>query len=147
MRPIDADALREDLRDSYNELRKIYDKLTCEDDRNICGGELSTLLEVLMRIKKAPALDVAPVVYGRWVRIKTPYDIYYNYECSNCGCGINNSVRSLYFCPRCGANMICGRCEHSTTDRSICKGCGAAKHFCLFKEKKVNELRKTTQGV
>lgn len=60
MRPIDADALNEDLRESYNELRKIYDGLTYEEDRMICGAQLSTFLEVLMRIKEAPTLDVIP---------------------------------------------------------------------------------------
>ena len=62
MQPIDADALKDDLRESYNELRKIYDRLTHEEDRMMCGAQLSTFLEVLMRIKEAPTLDVVPVV-------------------------------------------------------------------------------------
>lgn len=112
MRPIDADALNEDLRDSYNELRKIYDRLTHEEDRVMCEVELSTLLEVLMRIKKAPTLDVAPVVHGRWQQGIC------GTECSRClvdlpvvwlvdekGVPYCKEIEKTRFCPCCGAKM------------------------------------------
>ena len=99
MRPIDADELGEELRESYNELRKIYDKLPRGEGRMICGGQLSVFLGALARIKKALTLDVAPVVHGRWEK---PSPITGWARCSNCGrterdCGS--------FCPNCGAKM------------------------------------------
>lgn len=103
MRPIDADELGEELRESYNELRKIYDKLPRGEGRMICGGQLSVFLEVLARIKKALTLDVAPVVHGRWEEY--PSDNYI--RCSRCR--IEFEKRKMQstknYCPNCGAKM------------------------------------------
>lgn len=61
-RLIDANALKEDLRESYNALKKIYDRLEHNEDRAICGGQLSTFLEAILRVKEAPTVDAVPVV-------------------------------------------------------------------------------------
>lgn len=61
-RLIDANALKDDLRESYNALKKIYDRLEHNEDRAICGGQLSTFLEAILRVKEAPAVDAVPVV-------------------------------------------------------------------------------------
>lgn len=62
MRLIDADALKADLRESYDDLNKIYDGLEHHDDRQICGGQLATFLEAILRVKDAPTIDAVPVV-------------------------------------------------------------------------------------
>lgn len=61
-RLIDANALKDDLRESYNALKKIYDRLEHNEDRAICGGQLSTFLEAILRVKEAPTVDAVPVV-------------------------------------------------------------------------------------
>lgn len=106
MRPIDADALNEDLRDSYNELRKICDGLTRGEDKAMCGVELCTFLEALMRIKKAPTLDVAPVVHGHFGFVgASAIPVFVDFAtCSECKKRI--VVREYKnFCPNCGAKM------------------------------------------
>ena len=63
MRPIDADALVASLEDSYKELRKLYDEIKDDDGaKEVYRGELITFLEAILRAKKAPTLDYAPVV-------------------------------------------------------------------------------------
>lgn len=62
MRLIDADALKADLRISYEDLKKIYDDLEHHEDRQICGGQLATFLEAILRVKDAPTIDAVPVV-------------------------------------------------------------------------------------
>lgn len=44
------------------------------------------------------AADVAPVVHGRWVKVKPVH-----YQC--CVCGINTGGFTSNYCPGCGAKM------------------------------------------
>lgn len=62
MRLIDADALKENLSESYDSLRKIYDGLRYNSEKAICSGQLATFLEAIMRIREAPTIDAEPVV-------------------------------------------------------------------------------------
>ena len=61
-RLIDANALKGFLRESYNSLKKIYDGLEYNEDRAICGGQLSTFLEAILMVNEAPTVDAVPVV-------------------------------------------------------------------------------------
>lgn len=56
-------------------------------------------------IKDAPAADVAPVVYGRWIDDKDENGFLRTAwrKCSSCG-GLNFSKKPPY-CPNCGARM------------------------------------------
>lgn len=56
-------------------------------------------------IKRIPAADVTPVVYGRWIE-KTAHDRRQYFECSNCGKQENKhtAIRGG-FCWNCGAKM------------------------------------------
>lgn len=68
-------------------------------------------------INAIPAVDVAPVVHGRWVKKWDLYDkgFYISrkvwYECSNCGIKTNHKDESFEievgynYCPNCGAKM------------------------------------------
>lgn len=49
-------------------------------------------------IKAIPAAGVAPVVHGRWVKVKPVH-----YQCSVCG--INTGGFTSNYCPSCGAKM------------------------------------------
>ena len=45
-----------------------------------------------------PAADVAPVVHGRWIKVKPVH-----YQCSICG--VNTGGFTSNYCPNCGAKM------------------------------------------
>ena len=63
--------------------------------------------------KDAPAVDAAPVVHGRWVKMTgmMPPEYHGHYECSECHWhlkGLRNSwtrEEELSYCPGCGARM------------------------------------------
>ena len=59
---IEREALKEDLKESYDRLRAIYDSLTYDEDKQICAGQLTTFTEAILRVKDAPAADVVEVV-------------------------------------------------------------------------------------
>lgn len=59
---ISRDALLEDLRESVNWLHKIYGDLKYEDEKRICGAEIASFTEVIMRVKDFPAVDAVEVV-------------------------------------------------------------------------------------
>ena len=58
---------------------------------------------VISDIKGIPAVDVAPVVHGRWVPTKAPF----MNECKDCSvCGYRTVWGHRYnYCPNCGAKM------------------------------------------
>ena len=107
---IERGALKEDLKESYDRLRAIYDSLTYDEDKQICAGQLTTFTEAILRVKNAPAADVAEVRHGRWICINKRYG---EYECSVCH-GMDSNCSDYYgihavteqeFCPNCGAKM------------------------------------------
>ena len=61
-------------------------------------------------IKSISAADVAPIVYGKWIRGKyTDDDLRYNdysYCCNRCGKIVNFEEN---YCPKCGAKMDGGK--------------------------------------
>ena len=62
-------------------------------------------LNIVARIKKIPAADVAPVAHGRWIEKTVPEGCRY-FECSNCGAHENrHTAIKGYYCWRCGAKM------------------------------------------
>ena len=64
---IEREALRSDIRESYNKLLEIHNGLVDQYAIDICRAELMTFCEILLRIKDFPTADVAPVVHGRWI--------------------------------------------------------------------------------
>lgn len=112
---IEREAVLNDLRDSYHELQKIYNGLRYDEERAICGGQLSTFLECILRLKDAPAADVVEVKRGRWENIVyNPVLRKMEATCSSCKvrgeirvkgncCGF--VVPNSDFCPECGADM------------------------------------------
>ena len=68
--------------------------------------QTSRYFAVKFDIEEAPAVDAVPVVHGRWLRI-----LRGNYECSVCGCipYYASNVRTLNYCPNCGAKMDGGQ--------------------------------------
>ena len=109
---IEREALKEDLKESYERLRAIYDSLTYNEDKQICAGQLTTFTEAILRVKEAPAADVALVRHERWEKHGSKW------QCT--GCKVLMSIDGtpqenlLYYCPNCGAYMMGennGKCE------------------------------------
>ena len=62
-------------------------------------------LNIVARIEKIPAADVAPVAHGRWIEKTVPEGCRY-FECSNCGAHENrHTAIKGYYCWRCGSKM------------------------------------------
>lgn len=56
-------------------------------------------------ILDAPAADVTPVVYGRWMHEETEGGCHV-WRCSRCGRGMNNNPGGVdFYCYHCGAKM------------------------------------------
>lgn len=56
-------------------------------------------------IKNRPAVDVAPIVHGRWIE-KSAHARKIYFECSHCGAQENkHTAIKGYYCWRCGAKM------------------------------------------
>lgn len=82
MRPIDADAMREDwLENGENEY--VYDTNA-----------------VLESIDVQPTIEAAPVVHGRWI-----LNVNIGYDCSRCGRNNPGFNCKSHYCPNCGAKM------------------------------------------
>ena len=64
---IEREALKQDLKESYDRLREIYYGLTYDEDKQICAGQLTTFTEAILRVKEAPTADAAEVRHGRWM--------------------------------------------------------------------------------
>ena len=101
---IEREALKEDLKESYDRLRAIYDSLTYDEDKQICAGQLTTFIEAILRVKDAPAADVTPVRHGRWIE-QEKYTFGVMYDCSICDNRILDNGHSWNYCPNCGAKM------------------------------------------
>ncbi len=112
MRKTDADALKQDLRESYEELEKIYDGLKRPNDKAICGGQLATFLECIMRVRNAPTIEAEPVKHGRWVLGEVEPGYFTPggnrpWVCSECDYLASWMLDSptYNYCPNCGAKM------------------------------------------
>lgn len=87
MRPIDADALIE----------------TIKNERFSGWGNCC------VEIDNAPTVDAVPVKHGRWKEVDDGWDGVY-YECSECGLSwaLNDGTpeeNEMCYCPKCGARM------------------------------------------
>ena len=104
MRLIDADALHDDLVDSYMTLHKFYE--TAQDEQMIKNvtAQLVAFAEFAMRVKDAPTIDAEPVRHGYWSEHPDESCSLFNgWECSECK-QIVSGGRGNY-CPNCGAKM------------------------------------------
>ena len=99
---IEREALKQDLKESYDRLREIYYGLTYDEDKQICAGQLTTFTDAILRVKEAPTADVAEVRHGRWMDNE---DYMF---CSCCGMQWNycdNDTQDFHYCPNCGSRM------------------------------------------
>ena len=72
---IEREALKEDLKESYNKFRMIYDSLAYGEEKLLCERELCAFIEAILRVKAAPAADVVEVVRCKDCRFRSPkYD-------------------------------------------------------------------------
>lgn len=69
---------------------------------------------VKVNLQAIPAADVAPVRHGRF--LGTEFEgyadgrpVYYEWQCSACGCIFEDEEPTFRFCPWCGAKMDGGQ--------------------------------------
>jgi hypothetical protein len=83
-------------------------------DKRYRHGVWETCLDnIETAIRNIPAMNAAPVVHARWVKMTgmMPPEYHGHYECSNCAWhmkGLRNSwtrEEELSYCPGCGAKM------------------------------------------
>lgn len=94
-RLIDADAVQMQIDEYAEHIRRLK-------KGKIPKVELAVLLDCKGCVDNTPTVDAVPVVHGRWRYISGS-----RYVCSLCGCEpwYGGSIRTLYYCPACGARM------------------------------------------
>ena len=107
---IEREALKEDLKESYDRLRAIYDSLTYDEDKQICAGQLTTFTEAILRVKDAPAADVVEVRHGRWEAwMPDKNGETREFICTGCRFMVEMSWKQkecdYEWCPYCGCKM------------------------------------------
>ena len=90
--------------DAISRSALLNDGIRVEYGYNDDGLLLIPMRDVHDSIRKAPSLDVAPVVHAHWTKdfIKIG-NCDWKYKCSKCG--KYNKQYSPPFCPHCGAKM------------------------------------------
>ena len=97
-------------------------KVLIEQER--FGAEHVVVHHAWRLIEDLPAVDAAPVVHGRWVKMTgmMPPEYHGHYECSECQWhmkGLRNSwtrEEELAYCPNCGAKMDGERMDDDAAD-------------------------------
>ena len=98
----------EDAITALENLAKPYYKSGLVYDRVICAGINTALREV----QSVPAVDVRPVVRGRWKRVD-PRSTVVTFRCSECNYYAH--MNATKYCPNCGADMRQGEEPESLT--------------------------------
>lgn len=101
----DANALIEKMENTSSDVCADYGDGFCQH------GYSAQLFRLM--VSESPAVDAVEVVHGRWVKHQKPVyicgDLYYRYECSNCGKDrfVICSEDRIYakYCEECGAKM------------------------------------------
>lgn len=94
---------RKAICDDIGKLIKEY-RDECSEDRN---DDLADAFIIVRRyvIKRAPAVDAAPVVHGRWIDENPDDFLDPRMRCSICT-GVESPLIKWRYCPNCGAKMI-----------------------------------------
>lgn len=74
----------------------------------IFRGELLHYTGIKAMIEALPAVDVAPVVHGRWIHLDPRERATISGKCSCCGWEAHyyeDDVADMPYCPNCGARM------------------------------------------
>lgn len=100
MRLIDKDNLRKPSKGIF-----IYQD-EFEDDVQHVAFEAYTKDD----IEREPTVDAEPVRHGKFVGTEYDgyadgYPVYYEWECSQCGCVFEGEEPTYKYCPNCGAKM------------------------------------------
>jgi hypothetical protein len=117
---ISRSALLKSLQDSYKQLSELYLKETDVEQKLSMESQLIVFTEVILRTKKAPAVDAKPVQNGKWSKpIIIGYDgihVLYGRSCSECG--YDSRLYHANYCPHCGAKMMISEEERCTNHQS-----------------------------
>lgn len=102
MRPIDADALKEQMVVTLEALKKHFPPT--EYEVNV----IAAFATVGDMVNDAPTIDAVPVKHGKWVDVTTEEWCTFD-ECKCSVCGVveyfNKGWKKFSYCPNCGAQM------------------------------------------
>lgn len=99
MRLIDADELKEQLKERYEKAYKWRCETTLYKDK--ADGEIAAFLEAVRTLNNAPTVDAVERKKGKWIRNSNG-----TYSCSLCQSWIPNEQRYYAnYCLFCGADM------------------------------------------
>ena len=115
MRLIDADALKEEMKQRQESAYQWYSDAKVKEDEEImvrADSAMTAFIECKLTIDKQPTADVVQERKGRWIPIQRGF---FNKEvtqvkCDQCGhlldlIGVNCGRGNANFCPNCGAHM------------------------------------------
>ena len=101
MRPIDADALNQSIKESFELSNIAYEETTDAFEKEIYKMQLMVFAECGCRVKEAPTLTLDDLrAHGAWI---TQNSGYTKFQCSVCGS--KNHDICWPFCCKCGAKM------------------------------------------
>ena len=104
MRPIDADALIEEIHKRIKSAYEWYDEAQTEEVKLRAEQAIATFCEVSLTAKKMPTVEPERKK-GRWIKTSTTTpngNTYYSFACDVCG---DHHNTKWSFCPYCGADM------------------------------------------
>lgn len=110
MRLIDADALIEDLKTEFRDMRKLLkDPESTELQRYMMRVFMGRKVSTVVDISTAPTVDAVPVRHGKWIYGNDFH--WYTASCSECGYQRRTDIKAngwnqWKYCPNCGARMV-----------------------------------------
>ena len=100
VRPIDANALFNDLKESAKSAREWREETQDEEIKIRAEQAHGTFVECALRVKNAPTIE-PEVRHGRWIND----ELHGKYNCTCCNKGTWRGFGVFDFCPNCGARM------------------------------------------
>lgn len=106
MRPIDADALIEDLEYDIELDQRALDDDIDHSHREITQFDKDCKQNAVYMLRKAPTVEAVPVRHGEWVGCTNEESVDYECKCFVCGYTVfDDFARNYKYCPNCGARM------------------------------------------
>lgn len=97
MRLIDADALEKGLKESYKALIEYQKGLSLDEERRVCDARLATFREFVVRIHKAPTVNIKTEVAREiFEEIEENSECYNDYGDYYIDHGIFNFLKNKY---------------------------------------------------
>lgn len=104
MRLIDADALKEEMKQRQESAYQWYSDAKVKEDEEImvrADSAMTAFIECKLTIDKQPTIEAVQERKGRWIDKSGGIENAWNY-CSVCG---EQAIDLYDYCPNCGAHM------------------------------------------